>query len=98
MTTPGLSLSGRNHAFIPLSVSQGSAVVVGSCAFVCLLLPSLLHRLPVLPVSLRVPNDGRAVMLVPGVHRERTLWRAHCTLGGQNIQILTKDASSAVRP
>lgn len=83
--TPGLS--GRNHAFIPLSVSHDSSIMVSSCAFVCFLLPSFLHCFPVLPMALHIPNNSRAVVLVPVVHRKRTSQQSCCTLGGQNTPI-----------
>lgn len=67
---PPWSCSGRDHALAALPVGHGPAVVVGSGAFVCFFLPPLLLRLPVLPVALGVPNNGRAVVLVPGGHRK----------------------------
>lgn len=77
---PG-SCSGRDHALAALPVGHGPAVVVGSCAFVCFLLPPLLHRLPVLPVALGIPNNSRVVVLVPEGHKKRTSQQAHCSPG-----------------
>lgn len=81
--------SGRNHAFIPLSVGHDPPIMIRSRAFVCFLLPSFLHRFPVLPVSFCVPNNSRAVVLVPGVQREKDITTS--TLKEEDAPIPRKD-------
>lgn len=66
--------------------------MIRSRAFVCFLLPSFLHCFPVLPVSLCVPNNSRAVVLVPGVQREKDITTR--TLKEENTSIPMKDLGS----
>lgn len=63
--------------------------MIRSRAFVCFLLPSFLHCFPVLPVSLCVPNNSRAVVLVPGVQREKDITTS--TLQEESTSIHRKD-------